>query len=137
VFDDRAVAFDRASTDADAERRRKTRTLAGNYQILAQEPRLLVPGRNPVWIQYLSHKVGRLVVPWALLALFVSSVALAPSGWVYVAALAAQVAFYALAAAGALLVQERLSGVAFTFVMMNYSALAGLAALRRGREVWR
>ena len=27
--------------------------------------------------------------------------------------------------------------VALTFVMMNYSAIAGLAALRRGREVWR
>ena len=33
--------------------------------------------------------------------------------------------------------RERLTRVAFTFVMMNFSALAGLAALRRGREVWR
>ncbi len=27
--------------------------------------------------------------------------------------------------------------VAFTFVMMNYSAVAGLLALRRGRRVWK
>lgn len=27
--------------------------------------------------------------------------------------------------------------VAFTFVMMNYSAIAGLIALRRGQEVWK
>lgn len=27
--------------------------------------------------------------------------------------------------------------VAFTFVMMNYSAVAGLFSFRRGREVWK
>ena len=27
--------------------------------------------------------------------------------------------------------------IAFTFVMMNYSAVAGLLALRRGRQVWK
>ena len=32
---------------------------------------------------------------------------------------------------------KRASRVAFTFVMMNYAALAGLFALRRGREVWK
>ena len=67
VFEERARAFDRTSPDAAAEARRKTRTLAGNYQILAQEPRLLVPILNPVWLQYVSHKIGRLLVPWCLL----------------------------------------------------------------------
>ena len=32
---------------------------------------------------------------------------------------------------------RRAARVAFTFVMMNYSALAGLFSLRRGREVWK
>jgi hypothetical protein len=32
---------------------------------------------------------------------------------------------------------DRIARVAFTFVMMNYSALAGLFALWRGREVWK
>jgi hypothetical protein len=32
---------------------------------------------------------------------------------------------------------RRAARVAFTFVMMNYSALAGLFALRRSREVWK
>ena len=32
---------------------------------------------------------------------------------------------------------RRLARIAFTFVVMNLSAIAGLAALRRGREVWR
>lgn len=138
VFDDRARAFDRASSDAVTETRRKKRTLAGNYQILAHEPRLLLPVVNPVWWQYVSHKVGRLVVPWALMLLFVSSVVLAGSGAVYAVALALQVVFYALAAAGAALeARQRASRVAFTFVVLNFSAIAGLMALRRGREVWR
>jgi hypothetical protein len=32
---------------------------------------------------------------------------------------------------------RRLSRLAFTFVMMNYAAMAGLFALRRGRQVWK
>jgi len=138
VFDDRARAYDRASDDAAAETRRKKRTLAGNYQILAQEPRLLLPVANPVWLQYISHKVGRLVVPWALMLLLISSLVLAGSGAMYAIALGAQLVFYALAAAGAALeARQRMSRVAFTFVILNFSAIAGLLALRRGREVWR
>jgi poly-beta-1,6-N-acetyl-D-glucosamine synthase len=138
VFEERAIAYDRASVDAAAESRRKTRTLAGNYQILAQEPRLLVPFVNPVWLQYVSHKIGRLIVPWALLGLFVSSLALAPGNVLFFLVLAGQGVFYGLAIAGAMFqARERFARVAFTFVMMNLSAIAGLAALRRGREVWR
>lgn len=32
---------------------------------------------------------------------------------------------------------QRLARVAFTFVMMNYAAVAGLVALGRGRNVWK
>jgi len=138
VFEERAIAYDRASVDAAAESRRKTRTLAGNYQILAQEPRLLIPFVNPVWLQYVSHKIGRLVVPWALVGLFAASLALAPGSVLIAMALFAQGIFYGLALAGAILDEgERFGRIAFTFVMMNVSAVAGLAALRRGREVWR
>lgn len=138
VFEERAVAYDRASIDAAAESRRKTRTLAGNYQILRQEPRLLLPWVNPVWLQYLSHKIGRLVVPWALVAFFIATLSLAPRGWFFAAALALQGVFYGLALAGGLFnARERPSRVAFTFVMLNVTVIAGLLALRRGREVWR
>ena len=69
VFEPRALAFDVTAPDVAAESRRKRRTLAGNYQILVLEPRLLVPGLNRVWLQYMSHKLGRLAVPWALVVL--------------------------------------------------------------------
>jgi cellulose synthase/poly-beta-1,6-N-acetylglucosamine synthase-like glycosyltransferase len=103
VFHERAQAFDRAPADADGEARRKVRTLAGNFQILRLEPRLLAPWRNPVWFQYVSHKIGRLLVPYALLAAFGSSLALAPQHVFYMVALAGEVAFLVLAGYGALL----------------------------------
>jgi len=101
VFNQHAYAFDRAAVDADAEQRRKIRTLAGNVQILGLEPRLLVPFVNPVWLQYVSHKLGRLVVPYALLVLFPTSIALAGAHLIYALALAAQCTVYLLAGYGA------------------------------------
>jgi cellulose synthase/poly-beta-1,6-N-acetylglucosamine synthase-like glycosyltransferase len=103
VFNERARAFDRAAMDADAEVRRKIRTLAGNYQILALEPRLLSPRRNRVWLQYLSHKVGRLVVPYAMLAMFAASLVLAATHPFYLVVLGAQIGLYLLAGCGALI----------------------------------
>jgi hypothetical protein len=32
---------------------------------------------------------------------------------------------------------DRVARVAFTFVMLNFAPVAGLFALRRGREVWK
>jgi len=100
VFEEEARAFDRASADAEAESRRKVRTLAGNYQILSQEPRLLVPIVNPVWLQYVSHKLGRLLVPWALLGSLFASAALMFDGWLYACAFGVQALFYLVAAYG-------------------------------------
>lgn len=101
VFSERAFAFDCAAVDAEAEQRRKVRTLAGNVQILGLEPRLLVPFVNPVWAQYASHKIGRLVVPYALLMLFTASVALSGRHPIYTIALFAQTALYLLGGYGA------------------------------------
>jgi cellulose synthase/poly-beta-1,6-N-acetylglucosamine synthase-like glycosyltransferase len=103
IFDSLARAFDETAKNASTEMRRKVRTLAGNFQLLAQEPRLLVPGLNPVWLQFMSHKVGRLLVPYALIGLLVSSVSLASQSWLYAVACVAQLGFYGLAAYGAAL----------------------------------
>jgi cellulose synthase/poly-beta-1,6-N-acetylglucosamine synthase-like glycosyltransferase len=107
VFDPSARAFDMTAGDASTEVRRKTRTLAGNWQILAMAPRLVVPGLNPVWLQYWSHKIGRLVVPFALVTLLATSVALATASLIYLLALFVQMAFVALAAYGGWLEQRR------------------------------
>jgi cellulose synthase/poly-beta-1,6-N-acetylglucosamine synthase-like glycosyltransferase len=112
VFEEHAAAYDRTAPDASAESRRKVRTLAGNVQILWLEPRLLVPFMNPVWIQYLSHKIGRLLVPYAMLMVLVSNMVLAETHGLYAAVLAGQCAFYLLAGYGAVLERRRRPRVA-------------------------
>jgi cellulose synthase/poly-beta-1,6-N-acetylglucosamine synthase-like glycosyltransferase len=101
VFEPRALAFDTAAATSKAESRRKIRTLAGNVQILRLEPRLLVPFVNPVWLRYASHKIARLLVPYALLALFTTSIVLTDVHPAYQAALAAQCLLYLLGGYGA------------------------------------
>jgi cellulose synthase/poly-beta-1,6-N-acetylglucosamine synthase-like glycosyltransferase len=105
IFEARARAFDQASSDAWVEVRRKVRTLAGNFQLLALEPKLFVPILNPVWFQFLSHKIGRLLVPYALMTLFVANATIAYSGWFYAIAWVGQCVFYGLAIYGALIAQ--------------------------------
>jgi biofilm PGA synthesis N-glycosyltransferase PgaC len=153
VFEERACAFDRTAPDANAEGRRKLRTLAGNYQLLWLEPRLLLPWRNPVWLQFVSHKVGRLLVAYALPPLLLLSLLLARRAPVYAAAFSVQSMFYLLACYGAWLERSRntpgeplalavrpvnrLARIALTFFVMNKSAVGGLVALATKQKVWR
>jgi cellulose synthase/poly-beta-1,6-N-acetylglucosamine synthase-like glycosyltransferase len=69
VHDERAVAFDSSPPRVIGEFRRKVRTLAGNYQLIRLLPGLLLPWRNPLWLQFASHKVSRLAAPWMMLSL--------------------------------------------------------------------
>lgn len=73
VFEPSAKAFDAAETDAGKEFVRKSRTLAGNYQSFSRNRWLFSPAKNRVWWQFLSHKVARLMVPYAMLVAFVAS----------------------------------------------------------------
>lgn len=115
-------------TTLDTEFRRKVRTLAGNYQMMQLLPALLGPG-NRMWFHFMSYKVGRLLLPFALVVIFVSSFWL-PFPFSDVS-LAAQILFYALAAAdlaipeGALL--KRLSSPIRTFVVLLLAAVCALS----------
>jgi cellulose synthase/poly-beta-1,6-N-acetylglucosamine synthase-like glycosyltransferase len=112
VFEGSAIAYDRVAPAAATEFKRKTRTLAGNYQLIKLQPRLLIPFLNPVWLQFVSHKLGRLIVPYALVVMFATSAALAIHHLLYGAAFAAQVVFYGLAVYGAVLDRRGLSSAA-------------------------
>ncbi len=126
-----AEAVDTAFED-DRELQRKVRTLAGNYQLFARMPALLVPFTNPIWFETFSHKILRLVAPWLLIALAIVSLAGArSSGWV-AALLVAQIGFYAAAAVGRRL--GRIAALARTFVVLNAAALMGLWRFLTGRQ---
>ena len=73
VHDDKAHAFDCLPERTRDEFRRKVRTLSGCFQLAARLPAVLSPRRNPIWLQFISHKLLRLSAPWGLLALFVTS----------------------------------------------------------------
>jgi cellulose synthase/poly-beta-1,6-N-acetylglucosamine synthase-like glycosyltransferase len=105
VFDRAARAYDCLVNSPRTEFKRKVRTLTGNFQLLKQMPDLIVPWRNPVFIQFVSHKVGRLLVPYFLIMLFASNLFL--EGTVYRAILALQSAWYLLAFTGAVLTRRR------------------------------
>lgn len=70
-FEDAAKAYD-YPTSLQSEFRRKVRTQAGIYQILMLFPQLLWPG-NRRFIHFFSHKLGRLLLPFALVVTLCSS----------------------------------------------------------------
>ncbi|HEY3519744.1 MAG TPA: glycosyltransferase [Rhodanobacteraceae bacterium] len=125
-----AIAIDASSASTAAEFRRKLRTLAGNWQLMARLPRLLNPFGNPVFFAWFSHKLLRLMAPWALIAaVFAAAMA---AGTFYVAMLWLQLAAYAGATAAILWPRATaripLLKTAGTFVMLNLAALLSLPA---------
>ncbi len=137
VFEPRAVALDTPSSDLLHERNRKTRTLAGNFQLAALRPELLNPLKNRLWWQFLSHKMLRLLVPYLLLIALGLSLLLAASHWLYLLLTAAQLLFYLLAFSGSVLPQTRTFmpvRLAFTFVAMNFFAVLGMIEFVRNKQ---
>jgi glycosyltransferase involved in cell wall biosynthesis len=127
VHDGRAKAFDRLPDRPRDEFHRKVRTLSGNFQLVARLPGLLLPWRNPLWVQFASHKLLRLAAPWLLLAMLTASAVLA--GRVYRAALVAQVVGYAIALAGMdprVASRSRIASAAASFVVLNAAAWLAL-----------
>jgi biofilm PGA synthesis N-glycosyltransferase PgaC len=72
-FDERVVAWDIPSNDMAREKIRKTRTLNGNYQILFSHPEWCFPSGHPIWFQFLSHKVLRLLAPFMAILMIISA----------------------------------------------------------------
>ena len=136
VLDERARAWDRPNLGTEREFARKVRTLNGNYQLLQLAPWLL-GSANPIRFEFVSHKLLRLVVPFAL------AVLLGASFWLrapfYRVALILQLVFYSLSIlaisqmvrGGAL---ARVADAAGTFVLLNSAAVVALANFVAGRR---
>lgn len=137
VFDGDAVAFDVFSKNLPEEKRRKIRTLCGNYQLLRIMPELAYPGSNPIFLQFFSHKIARLFVPFLVIALLVSAVL--SRGWFYT------LVFWCIVIAALLALLRKnlskipiigaLSAVSSTFFTLNYFAfLAFFVFIRRNKD---
>jgi cellulose synthase/poly-beta-1,6-N-acetylglucosamine synthase-like glycosyltransferase len=141
VFARSARAHDIASSTSAQEFSRKVRTLAGNFQAVAMESRLINPLKNRIFFQFLSHKLMRLIVPYCCLAALVAS-ALAANPALRVL-FVMQLLFYLLGllsltplAKSKLAAPARLS---WTFLVLNAAAVMGLwvYATGRDREIWK
>lgn len=66
-FEPSACAYDDRRFPPAQEFRRKARTLTGVLQLCAWLPELLVPWRNPIWLQFIFHKLLRLATPYLII----------------------------------------------------------------------
>ena len=137
-FESEAKAYD-LPTSLQSEFWRKVRTQAGVYQILFRFPGLLWPG-NRRFPHFLSHKLGRLLLPFAMIAAAASSFGL-PEPWRR-AALLAQALFYALALVDPIVPEtyaiKRLTAIVRAFVVLVAAALCAVAVLfLPARRLWK
>jgi cellulose synthase/poly-beta-1,6-N-acetylglucosamine synthase-like glycosyltransferase len=138
VFEPRARGWDCSPEDLQREFRRKVRTLTGNYQLLRIAPWLL-SSANPLRFEFVCHKLLRLLVPFALAAIFFSSLYLRAGP--YQLALLLQAIFYTLAPLAffkpRLGVLSRLASISLAFIVLNIAAVVAFAYFLTGkREVW-
>jgi biofilm PGA synthesis N-glycosyltransferase PgaC len=136
VLEDRAIAVDEPTALA-SEFRRKVRTQAGNLQLIGMLPGLFTR-RNRMRFHYISLKLGRLLLPWMLAAMLISS-AMLPGAWRMAALL--QVLFWMLALIDPWVPSEwfvkRITGLARAFAVLVFSAAAALKILfLPARSLW-
>jgi cellulose synthase/poly-beta-1,6-N-acetylglucosamine synthase-like glycosyltransferase len=139
LFDETAKAYDYVPIKAQNEFRRKIRTLTGNFQIITLLPELLTLKYKRILWYYFSHKILRLIVPYALIIIFTSNVYLLDNK--YTPLMIIQTLFYTAALIGFLLVstgkKPRQFAIPYTFVMLNCAALLGLFHyIKKNNTVW-
>ena len=139
LFEPAARVFDEPSQSGGQESVRKRRTIAGAAQLIQLFPEWLSPDRNPLWFEYVSHKLLRLLAPLLMvLALAMNLMLLtAPVYWFL---LNVQAVFYVTAAIGWLFQRQgrrsSLFGPPLMFVTLNLTtALALWDAVRANYRV--
>jgi cellulose synthase/poly-beta-1,6-N-acetylglucosamine synthase-like glycosyltransferase len=133
VFEPAARAWDEEPRAGGHEFRRKVRTLAGNYQLVQLAPWLLTRV-NPLRWRFVSHKLLRLAVPFFLLGIASSSIALCSDNAYRTVALL-QGIFYFAAILG--LVSQgkiRVASAPASFCLLNAAAATALVSFVRYRR---
>jgi len=140
LFDTTAVAFDPQPLEPAAEKIRKQRTLAGNFQMLFRYPGWLLPWRNRLWWQLIAHKMLRIVSP-VLLPLVFASNALLVARLGYLGIFGFQCLFYLLAVVGMAVPSLKSPVISWPagFVFLNAMTLRGFVYYLRmtgGHGAW-
>jgi cellulose synthase/poly-beta-1,6-N-acetylglucosamine synthase-like glycosyltransferase len=137
VFEPRARAYDRLAATARDEFTRKVRTIAGNFQMFARERWLLSPWENPLWLQTLSHKGLRLVLPLFYATIVLSNLMLLTQS-LYAWTMAMQVAFLAAALTSHVFPAIRkaipLVVVPYAICFLTWATIVGFVRFVTGRQ---
>lgn len=149
VFDETAIATDRYSETLAQESARKTRTMAGNFQIALNPKKYGNPYQRGLLLQYLSHKGLRLLIPLILCFVFTISFFLMGTGIrgflgsdFYGMLFVIQGACYVFGVVGITAGKEvqasRILSIPATYLSMNLSVVKGLMYYLsgRGRHGW-
>jgi biofilm PGA synthesis N-glycosyltransferase PgaC len=141
LFEPQALIFDAPSQSPRQEAVRKRRTIAGAAQLVRLYPQWLWPANNPLWLEFVSHKLLRLVSPLLLLSVMASNIALLPIP-AYRVLFVLQLGFYGSALAGWFCQRVGRRAICFgpplMFLTLNLTTLLALwDALRsRYRVTW-
>jgi cellulose synthase/poly-beta-1,6-N-acetylglucosamine synthase-like glycosyltransferase len=137
VFEPRAKAHDNAPQDDRNELGRRVRTIGGNFQLLARERWLMNPLQNPLWLETMSHKALRLLLPLLLMVALVTNAILLDRPlfqWL----MAAQVAFYGAALAGFVYRRSEhrplVLSVPYTMCLMSWATVLGFSRFLTARQ---
>ena len=114
------------------------RTLAGIYQIVYYFPALLNP-RHQIFIHFLSHKLSRLLLPYAFATILATSFFLPQP--LFTLALTGQGLFYGLAMLDFVIPEnfpgKRLTSLGRTFLtLLSASVFAAAIFFRPSRTLW-
>jgi hypothetical protein len=139
VYEGDAICFEQTNKNSEKEFRMRVRVIAQTFGDLWRNRDMMNPLKSGFYaIQLFSHKVGRYSVPFLLILIFLSSIALAPSSTVFAVIVLLQVAFYFAAALGWLLDRNGISNsilpIPFYFVLGNIATMAGFISFLRGER---
>lgn len=139
VLEQGAVCTERTSGSGKGEFRRQVRISARTLKALFRNADLLNPMRHGFFsFELASHKLLRMFVPFFMILLFATNIALASEGPAYLALLALQSAFYLSAVAGHWLAgagaASRLFSISYTFTSVNMAVLWAWVKFLKGES---
>jgi poly-beta-1,6-N-acetyl-D-glucosamine synthase len=137
VYDPKAICYEEAKEMTGFGRR--IRVMTGNFQQLREIKGLFHPLQPLPLLFFLSRKVFRLMVPFGMVAALIANLFLLDSRF-YRALFIGQLAFYAMAIAGALIqLRPKLLMLPYYFSMINTAVFFGLyhALTDRRHMAWK
>ena len=138
VIDPSSIGYYRNLTNEKQEYQRKVRTVLRGLSVIARRRGMLNPLRYGVFSwQLFSHKLCRWLVPFGLIAAFLSNLILASEAKMYAGMLVLQLCFYGIAVVGNIssMACRSLVKLAAFFVLVNVSILEAWVRFFKGHRV--